>query len=167
MSKFHFLTNKKNQRGLTIIESGIVLLVIALFILGTVKGAPELFFMLKKSELKTEVVEIRNAAQAWKGMKPTFTGIAIPTLCSTTRKALNENTCGSSSDGKTANPFGGDYTLAVGANKSQVVLDITAVDADRIDELADELAPLTADRCVAFDGCATISVTGSSIAMTF
>lgn len=109
--------------------------------------------------------EIRVAAGSWAGQR-NFTGVSMPVLCSATRNDLSENICGPTRDGKNMNPYGGDYTITVGSNVSQVNVGFTGIDTNFIDSVSDKLASSSVDRCQAAAGCSTITSAGSTITVT-
>ncbi|PSU45767.1 hypothetical protein C9J12_21240 [Photobacterium frigidiphilum] len=109
--------------------------------------------------------EIRVAAGTWAGQR-NFTGVSMPELCKVTRNDLSENICGPGRDGKNMNPYGGDYTITVGSNVSQVDVGYTGIDPNFIDSVSDKLAGSSVDRCQAATGCSTITAAGSTITVT-
>ncbi len=169
--------NKKNrQRGLTLIEFAIAMVLAAMMILGAMKIVPNIQFSLSSSELTQEVNEIRTATISWKASRPGFSGVSIGALCTGGRQLLNISTCGTANDGVGAVAWGGNYSVAVNpSDASRFDVTIGGLPGNRIMELADMLAPLTRNRCSSADTCTTIAVTGAvatvdsvgSITMTF
>lgn len=164
------LNSRKKQQGLTAVETTVALLIGAIAVLGALKLIPNLYFGVKKSELRSEVSEIITAVGTWKGMKPnysTLTGMTL--LCSSTRNMLDDGICDSSGGGAGLAPWGGDYTAVGGTTTGGTAnwtLTISLIPSDRLDEIMDELAPLTEDNCTNATGCSSISYSGTTITMS-
>ncbi|MGR5448674.1 type II secretion system protein [Vibrio sp. PNB22_3_1] len=151
------------QEGLTLIETAIVIVLMAVIVLGGMRIVPNIQFSIKASELTNEVNEIRTAAVKWKAARATFAGVDINTLCTGGRQLLTESTCGASNDGSVAVPWGGNYDLNVNpADASRFDVTIGGLPQNRVLELADSLAPFTYDRCSSADACLTAVATGMS-----
>lgn len=126
---------------------------------------PKLWFSYQKFVLEKQVSSIIEATRGFKGLSPTYDGASMSTFCSSTRKLLDGAECGAANDGKTSNPWGGDYVVSVGANKSRFTLQVTNIPAERIDEVADLLAPNTVN-CLKASGCTDVAATSSSVTLT-
>ncbi|MCY9872991.1 prepilin-type N-terminal cleavage/methylation domain-containing protein [Vibrio barjaei] len=157
-------TNLGRQRGLTLIELAVVLVLVAIVILTTIKIVPQVQFSLAANELTQEIQEIRTAVLKWKSARPNYDGVTITKLCTAGRKLLNESICGAAGDGQGTVPWGGNYSVsAVTANKSQFVITIGGLPGLRVFELADSVAPMSSKECTSADSCTSIGVTGSGI----
>ncbi|GAL15774.1 hypothetical protein JCM19233_6796 [Vibrio astriarenae] len=65
------------------------------------------------------------------------------------------------------NQFGGTYTVLANSNTALVDIQISGVDEEVVMALANQLAPLSAERCQRADGsCGTISASGTNITVT-
>lgn len=168
-TRFAYSGNKKKQGGYTIIELAVGVGIVALLIVIAFAALPTVMFKVNSTRLASDVNNIRGEVVAWKGYgRPSYDTIEISTLCSATRKALPTSICGADGDGASANPFGGNYTIAVNSsNKGRFDITVTGVPADKLDILADQLAPQTADSCESATGCSSITATGTTLVMTY
>lgn len=158
--------NKSKQRGASTVDILIYAVILIALVGFAVSQVPNIRFSTSVSAFQADTSSISNAAYNWKKRRPNYASISLAKLCAD--NYLNESICGSSNDGKSTNPFGGDWTLA--ANPNPGLYDITATfpdDADRINELADTMAPITRANCAEADGCSTLTKTTNSITMTF
>lgn len=168
-TRFVSTANKKKQGGYTIAELVVGVGIVSLLIIIAFAALPAVNFKINSSRLASDVNSIRGEVVAWKGFgRPSYATIEISTLCAASRKALPTSICGADGDGASANPFGGNYTVAVnGSNKGRFDITVTGVPADKLDILADQLAPQTADACESATGCSSISATGTTLVMTY
>lgn len=160
---------RKKQGGYTLPELAVGFAFVAILLIGAFAVIPQISFKMNTQELTKEVNNIRQETIAWKGYgRASFTDIDIKTLCSATRKALPTGVCGASSDGASANPFGGDYVLNVNpSNNGRFNIQITKIPADKVDIIADQFAPGTADECESSDSCLTTVVSTDTITLTY
>ncbi|GAL14925.1 hypothetical protein JCM19233_5939 [Vibrio astriarenae] len=64
------------------------------------------------------------------------------------------------------NQFGGTYTVSANSNSALVDILISNVDSEVIWALANQLAPLSAERCQRMQSCGTIQASGTNITVT-
>ncbi|WP_318452320.1 hypothetical protein [Photobacterium leiognathi] len=158
-----FFRNK--QRGASL-ENFIFWLIAAALILVIIVGLyNKATSGAREMTLKSDVSVIISGTQQWGGNNKT--GISMAKLCAAGSHYLTNEICGAASDGKNANPYGGDYTVVVDpANPSRVNITITDIDSQYTHVAANDLAPLSFDNCRLADGCATLKLNGDSITLT-
>lgn len=168
-TRFASTGNKKKQGGYTIAELVVGVGIVSLLIIIAFAALPTVNFKINSSRLASDVNSIRGEVVAWKGYgRPSYDTIKITTLCSASRKALPTSICGASSDGKSANPFGGDYTVTVNKlNKGRFDITVTNVPSDKLDILADQFAPQTAGSCESANPCSSITAKDTTLVMTY
>lgn len=157
---------KYKQRGASGVDILIYLVLLVAIISYVIAKVPEMRFSSNVSSFQSDTSTISNAAFKWKKRRPNYASISLDKLC--TDNYLSESICGSSNDGKSTNPFGGDWTLT--ANSNPGLYDITATfpnDTDHINEIADTMASATRAQCSESEGCSTLTKTANSITMTF
>lgn len=120
----------------------------------------------KKGTTSSDIVQIKSAVEDWRGQRTNLTGVSIDKLCADGYGNKNAPWCGASQDGKLANSYGGDYSVTVSTNVSRVDITISGIDTEYVMSLANDLAPMSADRCAAIDGCATTTVASGTIKVT-
>ncbi|ANO35627.1 hypothetical protein A6E01_20670 (plasmid) [Vibrio breoganii] len=159
--------SKRRQGGFNLIELSVVMVLVGIVMLGSMKIIPNVMFSMDTSSLSAEVADVRTASISWKSSRPNFTGVGMAALCSSGRQLLTESICGTDGLGTAANPWGGNYTVAVSTNVSQFDVTITNLPTERIYEIGDALAPISADRCSSSDSCSSLDISGSQITVTF
>lgn len=122
--------------------------------------------MYRTGATADDVVEIKSAVENWRGTRTDLTGVSIAVLCTTGNGNQGSSFCGSNNDGKASNRYGGDYTVTVSSNVSQIDIGITGVDGNYINAQANRLAPLSAARCDSVTSCSTVTASGTSITVT-
>lgn len=159
--------NQGNRRkGVTLVELGLYMVAAIGLLMSGVFVWGEVQFRTSKTDLVRDIQEINSAADSWKFYRSNYTGVSMAVLCAEGQQGIGKKVCGGvGGSGANTNPFGGSYTIEVGANVSQKKATATNLPADRIKELADTLAPLTADECTSADGCGTLQVNGTTITM--
>ncbi|KAB1512000.1 hypothetical protein [Photobacterium damselae] len=156
---------KNKQRGASLenfifwmIAASLILVVIVGLYMKATSGA-------RNMTVKSDVGVIIAASQQWGGNNKT--GISMTKLCEAGSHYLTNEICGAAKNGTNANPFGGNYAIKVDpANPSRVQIDITGIDANYVNVVANDLAPLSFDNCRLADGCATLKKTGNSVTLT-
>lgn len=118
------------QKGFTLIELLVVLVVIAVLTLVGMAVKPKVMDMVSSYQVTSAVDTISSESLSWKGAKANFDGISIASMC--TSGDLSKNICGGTGstigDGTKANPFGGNYAVAVNGTDSNLIdLTITNV----------------------------------------
>nr|WP_012219815.1 hypothetical protein [Vibrio sp. 23023]ABX77003.1 Hypothetical protein BMSA_0053 [Vibrio sp. 23023] len=159
-------TRKKYLRGAASIDTLITAGFIAAVVLFVLSLSPKVIYEYHVAKFTADTSTISNAAERWKSLRPNFDGVTMSKLC--TDNYLDASICGSTKDGKSTNPFGGDWTIAANTNKG--LYDITGTlpnDTDHLNELADKMAPTTRAHCVDATSCATLKKSTNSITMTF
>ncbi|MFC5079641.1 hypothetical protein VTH8203_00838 [Vibrio thalassae] len=158
---------KARRKGVTWVEASMGFLIMILVAMVILAGFQEGMFRFKKWQLNTQVTEINSGADTWKGLRSNFNGVNMTVICAAGQQSVSESTCGGvGGAGANANSFGGNFVLAPAANVSQKSLQITSLPADRINELADGLASMTAENCTQAQGCNSIIVAGTTITLT-
>lgn len=157
---------RRHQGGFTMVELLIVLAIMAVLILGVMTVRNETRYSSQVKTLQDNVSEITSGVQRWQKARPNLTGVSMEELCETGRTLLTPAVCGTADNGSSANPFGGDYTVTANTNPSQFDLAISGLPTDRINDIADTLAPMTAARCNTADSCSSIVVSGTSVTLT-
>ncbi|WP_209316951.1 hypothetical protein [Photobacterium damselae] len=158
-----FFNNK--QRGASLenfifwmIAASLILVVIVGLYIKATSGA-------RNMTLKSDVGVLIAASQQWGGNNKT--GISMTKLCEAGSHYLTNEICGASSNGTNANPFGGNYTIKVDpANPSRVQIEVTGIDPNYVNVVANDLAPLSFDNCRLAEGCATLTKTQNSVTIT-
>lgn len=163
--KKHILASH-SKKGISLPEAALGILVIITVALIAMSVWTEAKYRLNKYKLGNQVSEISSGADSWKMMRSNYSGVSMSVLCADGQNSVSESTCGPSGDGTASNAFGGDFTLSADSNPSLKVLELTELPSERINELADGLAPVTANNCQQATGCATISASGSTITLT-
>lgn len=151
---------RNNQKGLALVDLilwGVGILAVISII---VTMYPKAMHQINMTRLDTDMTEIQKAARNWKGLRTNYTSVDIATLC--TSNYLSDSLCGDSDDATSANPWGGDYTVAVDTNKSRISVTVTTIDANYGQQVVDHVAPRTADECASSDSCATASLSGTT-----
>lgn len=161
------LFQRNRRKGATLVELGLYMAAAIVLLIGGVFGYGEVTFRMAKADVVKDIIEINSAAESWKSYRPSYTGVSMTVLCAAGRQGVSKSTCGGvGGNGTNTNPFGGSYTIGVASNVSQKTMTISNLPSDRINEIADTLAPQTADECESATSCSTISVTGTTITMT-
>lgn len=121
--------------------------------------------MMASSSTASDVTSIKAAASEWKGARTNLTGINITELCKAGNGNIGATWCGSDKNGVAANPYGGNYSVTVGSNVSQITVTITNVDKNNLNVLATKLAPISAERCASMP-CSSVIASGTGITVT-
>lgn len=129
---------------------------------------PRAMHQIHMVQLGSDITDIQKAAVDWKGRRTNYSGISISELC--TSRYLSKSVCGDSEDATNANPWGGDYSIAVNSDLSMVDVSITEIDSDYGQQVIDAMASRTADECPSAGSnganCSTISLSGSTAKLT-
>lgn len=155
----------KKQKGIATLDMVLYGMAAIALLLGLMALVPKVNYAMDKQKLLSDMSEIKRAALEWKGQRSNYATLAgIGVLCA--RDHLNDNICGPSDDGVATNPFGGNYTITPSANVSLVDISATGIEARRVADLADAVAPSTRDACTDATGCGSINAAGSVITAT-
>ena len=155
----------RKESGFTLMDFIFWLVVASLALLSLIGLYNTASGSFKTSTVTTDVTQMKAAVSDWKGARTNVTGVTINELCKTGNGNLGASWCGANKDGKNANPYGGDYSVIVSTNVSEVDISITNVDTDNVNRQATRLAPMSVDRCASMP-CATVAVTGRAIKVT-
>lgn len=153
------------QNGFTLQDFIFWMIVAAIAFLGILSLYNVANGMLKASSTSSDVVQMKAAVVDWQGAKTDLTGVSISELCKDGNGNKGATWCGQNKDGKKANAYGGDYSIAVGTNPSQVDISITSVDGNNLNRQATKLAPISVDRCASMP-CTSVSASGTTIKVT-
>lgn len=158
--------NPRNQKGYTVQDFIFYAVIAALAFLVAIGAYNRGMAMYRTASTATDVVEIKSAVDDLRGSRTDLTGMNIAQLCGAGNGNQGASFCGTNNDGKGANRYGGDYTLKVSSNVSQVDIGITSVDSDYVNAQANRLAPVSAGRCETLSGCTTVTATGTTVTVT-
>ncbi|MFA0053619.1 MULTISPECIES: hypothetical protein [Vibrio] len=154
----------KKQGGFTLPDLALWVVLASALVLGVIQIYASVSGMLKEYQVTQAVSSLKGAAENVKIIN--HTGLTIAKVCDEKRNAAPKSICGQSRDGKSTNPYGGDYQLAPNSNLSLVDVTVTGIDTQYIDSLADKLANMSAGNCAGFTGCSSIKLSGNDITVT-
>jgi len=165
MMKMHRSPSSRRQKGVSLIDF-IMYVILAVFVfLGIVKLYNLGVAWSKQSNTVAAVVQIKAGAEKVKSVN--HSDASMSKVCSSTRNAVSSSICGNSRDGVGTNEYGGNYTLTPNSANLQLVnIGITNVDTQYIDDLADMLAKVSAGNCNSAASCTTVTVSGNTITVT-
>ncbi len=129
----------KNQRG--VVEMSIITLLVIMVAVALL-GAwlyPTISYQMKKTQFTTQYNQIKGASDSWKGAHNSYAGISLVALCNEGQLSANSDLCLAPA---TANPFGGSWAIAAGANTSQLVATATNVPATNGANLQRDMATI-------------------------
>lgn len=158
---------RNKQRGAMSFEAIVVAGFVTLALVAVISQVPNMITKWDKFNFSKQAGEITESVRSWKKMRPNFDGVTIAKVCADGE--LSKSVCGSANDGKSTNPFGGDWTLAANAT-TKGFFDLTGTlpgGSEHIASLADSMAASTRGNCIEASGCATIKTTANSITMTY
>jgi len=156
----------KKQAGVGLIDFVLWMALVAFVVLGIMKLYTSLTASMNESAVATDIAQIRTAVDGWKGASTNLTGVSIAKICAPGYGNTDASWCGANNDGKKANAYGGDYTLAVSANVSQVDITVKGVDVRYVKSLGNTVAPVSAGRCPQLDGCTTAVASADTVKVT-
>ncbi|SGZ04455.1 hypothetical protein [Moritella viscosa] len=156
----------KKQAGFTILDFAFWMALAAIGLVGITQIYKSVTAGMNESAVATDFVQIRTAVDGWKGTSTNLTGVSMAKICAVGYGNTDASWCGANNDGKKANAYGGDYTLTVSANVSQVDITVKGVDARYVKSLGNTVASASAGRCKQLDGCATTVATADSVKVT-
>lgn len=149
------------QKGFTLIELMIVLIVIAILGIGVAMAKPVIVFMQQKSQVNDAVDVIVSDSLAFKGIRPSYpANLSISELCKD--GYLNTLICGAAKNGVGSNPFAGDWKVVPSTQygAGHISIELTNIPFGRFQELADNLAARSKAGCVRADAsCPSVVLT--------
>ena len=159
----------QRQRGAISAEFAMVAAFIVLALIFIVSQAPKLVFKINEMRFVSQANEIAQETYAWKKFRPNFTGVTMKAVCED--GSLSKSICGAGNDGKAANPFGGDWTLAA-IEKSPGTIGVTGkipneTDQAKIASVANAIAPSTRSNCMSGSNCSSLTVGNDSLTMIY
>ncbi len=158
------------QRGAMSAEMIMVTVFMVIGLIFVAAQAPNIMYKINEARFLSQANEIAQETIAWKKARPNFSGVTMTKVCDET--SLSKNICGDSGDGSETNPFGGDWSISVNSG-SKGLYDVTATipeakDQERIQSLANSVAPSTRSQCYEADSsCTTVQVNSDSLTMTY
>lgn len=112
------------QRGLSLVELGIVLFVISLVVIGIYAKATSIGDEARIQRAVDDTVLLLTKASAYKADTGSYTDVGIAALNTAGYRT------GPLSDGDGENPWGEDYTVAADADDAQIVVLTIVTDGD-------------------------------------
>jgi hypothetical protein len=153
-----------NKQAGASLENFIFWMIAAAFVLTAIVGLYNKSMSgARNGVVKTDVGVLIAGASGWGGNNKS--GISMTELCKAGSNYLTKEICGTALNGVNANPYGGDYTLAVDTNTSRVKIGVTDIDPAYVTVVANDLAALSFDNCRLASGCATITVAGQNVTL--
>lgn len=151
----------KKQRGASLLDFIFWMGLAAIVIAGIAAMASSGKGKLKINNTLTEVSEIRTAVDAWAGAGADTTGVTLEGVCTEGYGYSNAAWCN-------VNQYGGTYTVAEnGEHSSYVDITITNIEEDNVLALANQLAPVSTERCAKADEtCSSVVVSDTTITVT-
>ncbi len=147
------MKNRNRTKGFTLIELGIVLVVIVGMTLTLWPQLEQLFGLGDAAKLRAQITEIQNGAQLFKQRNNVFTGVSMTIL---DNQGYISDRMG---DGSSRNPWGGNYTISVDAtDPTRYVVTATSV------RNADIGAQVAADYATS---AVSASFSGTTFSVTF
>lgn len=161
----NFSNTKHNQKGAMSIEGMLIAAGVVGAILIILSAIPRIQFNMNVSELQSQVSEVGSAGLKAKKRRPNYSTVDLEMLCDD--NYLGDEYC-SGTPGQAVNSFGGDLDFtANAANPGLRDIKVTIPsDNTRIAEIADTLSSQARGNCIQADGCANLSVVGTTITVT-
>ncbi|GIU42905.1 hypothetical protein TUM4438_10570 [Shewanella sairae] len=156
---------RKGQGGFTLYDFIFWLGIASLALLALISLYNTATGMYKTNAVTTDVTQIKAAVSDWKGARTNVSGVSINELCKDGNGNNGASWCGENKDGRNANPYGGDYSVTVAANVSNIDVTITQVDTDNVNRQATKLAPMSVERCASMP-CSSVTAAGETIKVT-
>ncbi|MGR5298430.1 hypothetical protein ACPV5U_23410 [Vibrio mediterranei] len=157
---------KRKQRGAISLDALLVIGLVMLALVFVISQAPKMVYAWNKFQYGQQAASLEKYTRDWLRGRSNFTGVTIAKVCASTD--LDRKICGPKNDGKSTNPFGGDWSVA--PNKNPGLFDITGTlpnDTNRIIDIADTMAPSTRGNCQESTGCSTLKTTATGLTMTY
>ncbi len=160
-SKENLPKRYKKQRGASLLDFIFWMGLAAIVIAGIAGMASTGKGKLKISSTLTDVTEIRSAVDAWAGAGADATGVSLTEICTEGYGYSNAAWCN-------VNQYGGTYTVSVNSSHSTYVdIQIDNIEEDNVLALANQLAPVSSERCAKADtDCSSVSTSGTTLTVT-
>ncbi|EIO4563838.1 hypothetical protein LQM11_004480 [Vibrio parahaemolyticus] len=151
----------KKQRGASLLDFIFWMGLAAIVIAGIAAMASSGKGKLKINSTLTEVSEIRAAVDAWAGAGADTTGVTLEGVCTEGYGYSNAAWCN-------VNQYGGVYDIKENTeHTSYVDITIDNIEEDNVKALANQLAPVSSERCAKADtDCSSIVVSDTTITVT-
>ncbi|HCE4781103.1 hypothetical protein CGJ27_22550 [Vibrio parahaemolyticus] len=151
----------KKQRGASLLDFIFWMGLAAIVIAGIAAMASSGKGKLKINNTLTEVSEIRAAVDAWAGAGADTAGVSLSEICTEGYGYSNAAWCD-------VNQYGGTYTVTANSSHSSYVdIAISNIEQDNVLALANQLAPVSTERCKKADSeCTSVVVADTTITVT-
>lgn len=151
----------KKQRGASLLDFIFWMGLAAIVIAGIAGMASTGKGKLKVGNTLTEVSEIRQAVDAWAGAGADTDGVSLTEICTEGYGYSKASWCD-------VNQYGGSYTVTANATHSSYVdIQIDNIEEDNVLALANQLAPVSTERCAKADtDCDSVVTSGTTITVT-
>lgn len=151
----------KKQRGASLLDFIFWMGLAAIVIAGIAAMASSGKGKLKINSTLTEVSEIRAAVDAWAGAGADTAGVSLTEICTEGYGYSNAAWCN-------VNQYGGTYTVTANSSHSSYVdIAISNIEQDNVLALANQLAPVSTERCAKADtDCSSVVVSDTTITVT-
>lgn len=152
---------RKKQRGASLLDFIFWMGLAAIIIAGIAGMASTGKGKLKLSSTLTDVSEIRQAVDAWAGAGADTTGVSLTEICTEGYGYSKASWCD-------VNQYGGTYTVTANSSHSSYVdVAISNIEEDNVLALANQLAPVSTERCSKADSdCSSVVTSGTTITVT-
>ncbi|HBC3902253.1 TPA: hypothetical protein KD856_003995 [Vibrio parahaemolyticus] len=151
----------KKQRGASLLDFIFWMGLAAIVIAGIAGMASSGKGKLKISNTLTDVSEMRAAVDAWAGPGADTDGVSLTEVCKEGYGYSKAAWCD-------VNQYGGTYTITSNTSHSSYVdIKIDNIEEDNVLALANQLAPVSTERCVKADtDCGSVQTSGTTITVT-
>jgi type II secretory pathway pseudopilin PulG len=136
----HRVNGARNQKGFTLIEAGMAIVIALLVIAAAVAAFSAQRLKAQVRSATSDVGSIYQAAQDWASTRANFTGVNCANLAANNQLPKNVGNCTGT------DPWGGNYTVNPNAaNSGQVDINVTAVPAGAGQQLVDKFSNSSAN----------------------
>ncbi|HHI4974430.1 TPA: hypothetical protein ACP5VG_001994 [Vibrio parahaemolyticus] len=157
----HSPIKSKKQRGASLLDFIFWMGLAAIVIAGIAAMASSGKGKLKINSTLTDVSEMRAAVDAWAGPGADTAGVSLSEICTEGYGYSKAAWCD-------VNQYGGTYTITSNtSHTSYVDIQITNIEQDNVLALANQLAPVSTERCKKADSeCTSVVVADTTITVT-
>ncbi|HCH1122229.1 TPA: hypothetical protein ACF311_004896 [Vibrio parahaemolyticus] len=151
----------KKQLGASLLDFIFWMGLAAIVIAGIAAMASSGKGKLKINSTLTDVSEMRAAVDAWAGPGADTAGVSLSEICTEGYGYSNAAWCD-------VNQYGGTYTVTANSSHSSYVdIQISNIESDNVLALANQLAPVSTERCAKADKtCTSVVVADTTITVT-